>query len=203
MSHLPRVPSRHSAVRVPRNQMWKGAAGRWGMSAAFPPDALPLRAVATTRRRPPQRPNGTPRSNVGRKLSVRKRTCTAHANCSGSPARIIFGEISGGTRRFKHSEFAAEATAAQRDAIALRLLHPSRHRNPSSHTTASLGSPRSIYSNHTGNFLQNSHNFLQRSRTQHHPSRHCAAVFKGSEQATASCAPNPARGKTAQLIDPG
>ncbi len=62
--------------------MWKGAADRWGMAAAFPPDALPLHAVAATRRRPPQRPYVTPRSNVEHKLSVRKRTCTAHAWCS-------------------------------------------------------------------------------------------------------------------------
>jgi hypothetical protein len=73
------VAAHASAVRAPRNEMSKGAADRWGMAAAFPPDALPLRAVAATRRRPPQRPYERPRSHVGRKLSVRKRTCTVHA----------------------------------------------------------------------------------------------------------------------------
>src|SRR5262249_35139354 len=47
----PPFPSRHSAVRVPRNEMSKGAADTWGMAAAFPPDAPPLRAVVATRRR--------------------------------------------------------------------------------------------------------------------------------------------------------
>ena len=84
-----------------------------GYGSGTSPDALPLRALATTRRRPPQRPNGTPRSNVGRKLSVR--TCTARANCSGSPARIIFGEISG-TRLLKYSEFAANPSTCHSSA---------------------------------------------------------------------------------------
>ena len=69
----PRLPLGPSAARVPQSEMSKGAADRWGMAAAFPPDALPQRAVAT-RRRPQQRLTIrlVPSSNT--KLSVRKRT---------------------------------------------------------------------------------------------------------------------------------
>src|SRR5262245_53353683 len=52
---------------------------RWGLAAAFPPDALPLRAVVTTRRQPPQRRRVHLVPVSGAILSVRKRTRTASA----------------------------------------------------------------------------------------------------------------------------
>src|SRR5262245_55013669 len=108
--------------------MWKGAADRWGMAAAFPPEALPLRPA--TRRRPPQRPYGTPRSNVGHKLSVRKRTCFAHAWCARSPAYSLAK-----SRGHASSQTPAHATLFPCGSSFLHTIA-----TPSSYTTASCGS---------------------------------------------------------------
>src|SRR5262249_15280518 len=78
-AHLPPFPSRHSAVRVPRNEMSKGAADTWGMAAALPP--LGPAAACGRRAKAPTTTTayGKSRSSVRRKLSVRKRTCATSA----------------------------------------------------------------------------------------------------------------------------
>jgi hypothetical protein len=66
-----------SAVRVPRNNTWKGAAtdGLW--QRRFPPDFLPQMWGTATRRRAQKRPVRCLVPRGKRKLSVRKRTCVA------------------------------------------------------------------------------------------------------------------------------
>ena len=51
MRRLPLSPHGANAVRVPRHEISKGAAGQCGVwRRHFPPDALPQRAVVATRR---------------------------------------------------------------------------------------------------------------------------------------------------------
>jgi len=76
-AHLPRPPLDASAVRVPRNKSWKGAAADGLWQRRFPPGSLPQVWGIATRRQLAKRPARGFVPSGGHKLSVRNRTCAA------------------------------------------------------------------------------------------------------------------------------
>ena len=164
----------------------EGSRRQVGYGSGISPEAPPLRAA--TRRRPPQRPYGTPRSNVGHKLSVRKRTCFAHAWCARSPAYSL-------AKSRRHASSQTPHTRRYSPAVPPSCT-PSQRCRPTRQLRAAL-SPSNFLQSH----LKFPSQLTQVPTAVMHPAipaRHGAAAFRGSEEVTTSCAPNPVRNKEAR-----